>query len=76
MDVSLASVPESCTADSGEPLRPASPIHPSYRLLYDIGPLDGKWWAVCLRGGPVLEAATEAELADLIRTDYARRGVS
>jgi hypothetical protein len=40
-----------------------------YGGMYDTGPLDGRWWAFRLTGGPVLEAATAAELEVLIRAD-------
>ena len=33
---------------------------------YDTGYADGRWFAVSLSGGPLLEAATEAELHALI----------
>jgi hypothetical protein len=63
-------------ADPADPLKRASPLHASYAKFYEWAPVGGWWYAVSLRGGPPLDAATEAELADLIRTDYARRGVS
>ncbi len=47
----------------------ADPADPLKRSDYETGRLDGIWFAVCLRGGPNLEAATEGELEALIAAD-------